>query len=596
LAYWQDLLRRQTSRRKVIVGGAGLAGAAALLAACGGGDDGGSEGPARTGLGTKIYDDTSEETPVKRGGTLPGDLSGDMPSLDPYRQIAGTVQGTIGGSIYTRLMRYKSGPGIDPGLAESEPDTASGYEVADGGLTYIFKIKPGVKFQNVAPVSGRELDAEDVAASYARFSTMGSPQFGSSFKDRVVSVTAPDKQTVVWKLTAVNAGFLPLVTHGQFLWLMPKEMGVSVDPLEKPIGAGPWVLSNYVPSSRLEFEKHPQYFQQGLPYMDRRELYIIPENSQRLAQFQAENLWDISSTIVQPAEFRGLAEGKENIRILKGDFTTSMGGGAFGRGDPNSPFLKDDRLRKAVSLAIDRDTIVETINDLDFWREMGLEREYRHNNYVPAGLKRWWVDPRGPEMGSEAQWFQFDPQKAKQLVSAAGFPDGLETELHYSSNQYPQAYRNTVLIIADMLPAAGIKANPVGDDYGSVFNIRGWAGELPGMAWGIPTGFDQPELYLDYLFGRNSTRNQMRVFDETFYAMVDAQQQELDENKRKQLIIDIFRYQADKMRFVPFGYGAVTNFELSYNFYKNTWAYRPALAGFGTATEALTHRWSDRTA
>jgi ABC-type transport system substrate-binding protein len=596
--YWQNLLKRRASRRSAIAGGASLVGAAAFLAACGGGDDGGG-GEAeqtRTGLGTKIYDNTNAETPVKRGGIQPDDLSGDPPSLDPYRQIAGTVQSTIGGHIYTRLLKYKSEPGLDPGLAEAEPDTAASYEVADGGTTYIFKIRPNMKFQNVSPIDGRVLDAEDVVASYTRFSTMGSPQFGSSFKDRVISVEAPDKSTVVWKIPKPNAGFLPLVTHGQFLWIMPKEMGVSLDPLEKPIGAGPWIMTNYVRSNRIEYVRHPEYYQKDMPYMDGRELYVIPENAQRLAQFQAGHLWSISSTIVQPAEFKSIAEGKTDIRLLKGDFGTSHGGGGFGRGDPDSPFLKDDRVRKAVSLAIDRDTIVETINDLDVWRETGLDREYAHVNFIPVGLKKWWVDPRGPEMGSEAQWFQFDPQKAKQLVSAAGYPDGFDTEIHYSSNQYPQAYRNTTLIIAEMLPAAGIRAKPIGQDYGSVFNIRGWAGELPGMAWGIPTGFSEPELYLDYLFGPNSSRNQMRINDETLYAMFDKQQGELDEDKRRQLIIDIFRYCADKMRFVPFGYGSVTNYTLTYDHYKNQWAYRVPLASQGAASEAYIHRWTDKQA
>src|SRR5437868_1521464 len=87
----------------------------------------------------------------------------------------------------------------------SSTRNAATYEVSDGGLTYTCTMRQGVKFHNVAPVNGRLFDADDVVASYKRFSVgvsgvgnvnannTGSPQYGNSFKGLVESVTSPDK-------------------------------------------------------------------------------------------------------------------------------------------------------------------------------------------------------------------------------------------------------------------------------------------------------------------------------------------------------------------------------------------------------------------
>jgi peptide/nickel transport system substrate-binding protein len=592
--YWS----RRISRRRAVTGGAALAGAAAILAACGGGGDGGVSEETRTGLGQLLYDSKEEEKPVKRGGIVNTRTGGDLPSIDPYRQIAGAVQ-TFGGHVFSRLTKYRSEPGLDPGLAEKGPDAAEKWEIADGGLTYTFKIRPNVKFHpatsnlnTVAGLNGRALDAEDVVASYERFKGLPAPQYQQSFGGKVETVTAPDKSTVVWRLTKPNAIFLEFITSGQYLWLMGKEAGQSYDTLEKAVGTGPWLLESYLPSSRWLFKRHPEYYQKDLPYMEGEEYYIVPEVSAHLAQFQVGTFPTFTPALA--GDMKDLAEGKTDRRIYPNDVYNENAGIGFGRGDPNSPFLKDNRLRQAVSMALDRDTITEVINDVEAWRALGLDREYRHTNFVPVGLKKWWTEPTGPEMKEEAQFHKFDPQGAKQLLSAGGFPNGLQTEMHFAANNYPQAYRDHTRLMIGMLKDVGIDAKPMPDDYGTVHNIRGSAGELPGMVSHSSTSFGDPALLLDYLFGPTASRNMMKVNDPVFNDLNAKQTLELDEKKRRDIFIEIYRHLSREMRFVPYDYQSISDFTIGYNWYRNFQAYRSSLAGQGNATENLIYRWLDK--
>jgi peptide/nickel transport system substrate-binding protein len=441
----------------------------------------------------------------------------------------------------------------------------------------------------VAGLNGRNLDAEDVAASFERFKGLPAPQFQQSFGGKVESVTSPDKSTSVWKRTRPNSIFIEFVTSGQYLWLMGKEAGVDYQTVEKAVGTGPWLLDNYVPSSRWLFKKHPDYYQKDLPYLDAEENYIVPEVSAYLAQFQIGTFPTFNPTLA--GDMKDLAEGREDRRIYKGDAPNSTAGIGFGRGDPDSAFLKDVRMRHAVSLSLDRPLLIAVVNDADAWSALGLDREIWLCNFCSAGLKKWYTDPRGPEMGAEAQWFQFDPQKAKQLVSAAGFPNGYKTEMHFAANNYAQIYRDHTQLIIGMLKEAGIEAEPKPDDYGTVHNIRGSAGELPGMVAHQNTGFGDPALLLDYLFSPNASRNMMKVNDPVFNDLNQKQTLELDEKKRRDIFIEIYRHLTREMRFVPHSYGSIQSMTVAHRWYRNYLAYKNSLAGQGNATEALIHRW-----
>jgi peptide/nickel transport system substrate-binding protein len=574
----------------VVVGGTSLAGAAAILAACGGGDSGGGSG-GQSQAGRLFTDDKEEGTPVK-GGTYKYHIGADLSSLDPFRQSAASTSTQIGTFAMNRLMQWKQGPGIDPFSYTLAPDLATSYEVSDGGTTYTFKLRQGVKFHNVAPVNGRVFDSEDVTWSYKRFSTgvagvgnvnagnTGAPQFGNSFKGLVDSVTAPDKNTVVFKLSKPNAAFLNIAATYLFFWIYPKEADApgGYDPLKTTIGTGPWIVSNYVPSARIEYKKNPEYYEAGLPYMDAVQTFFIGEAAQQIAQFQAGSIFQYTPTSF--ADFQSMASDPK-IRVISNGYGGSQGIGFNGVqvNNPNAPYLKDARVRQAVSMAIDRQLILESFNDIDKYKGIGIDRSYKMANFIEPNLSAWYVDPRSKEMGDAAQYYMFDVAKAKQLMSAAGQANGFDVDWHYSSNNATDQYLNLQPFMAQALAQIGIRAKLLGEDYASVFNPHSWHGESDGISNWTWQAFGDPGQQLDYLFGATSTRNQMGVNDPKFNAMYDQQQAELDNAKRKQLLLPLLQYLQTESRHIGWGYGTVDSYTLYQPQVKNNKAYANAESG-----------------
>jgi peptide/nickel transport system substrate-binding protein len=596
--YWERALASRYSRRTVLVGGASLSGAAALLAACGGG--GSSDSPQSSASGINVFTETKEEGPVKTGGVYKKRITENPPSLDPYKQTAASPNTDIGTFIYNRLVSFKIGPGVDFQKYEVAPELVDKWEITDGGLTYIFKLKPNVKFHDVAPVNGHALEGEDVASSYKRFSvgltggvggalagTVGSPSFGNSFKGLVESVTAPDKSTVVWKLTKPNAAFLNILGSLNFFWIYPREADVSYDPTQKVIGTGPFIFDQYVPSVRMEYVKNPAYFEKGLPHMDGVTTFIIPESAQNRAQFAAGSLQQYTPTDID--DFLQLVRGDSSLRILDSGIDGSTQGVGFGREDPNGPFMKDVRMRRALSLAIDRTLMIEELNDIEKYRQAGLDRKYRLGNFVPADLSTYWVEPRGPEMKEGAEWFQYDPQKAKQLVSAAGM-EGYEFAHRYASRNQNSALENNFILDAEW-EAVGLKPKSTPEDYASLFNPHSWHGECTGVACHGWQTFGDPAQQLDYLFGPSSTRNQMGINDPKFNEMQARNLAELDTTKRRAIILEMLQYLAVEMRHIPYGYGSVNSFVLFQQVVRNNNAYRSSDSSTGANGQNLKHWW-----
>jgi peptide/nickel transport system substrate-binding protein len=537
------------------------------------------------------------------GGIYPKRISADPPSLDPYKQTAASPNTDIGTFIYNRLVNFKIGPGVDESKFEGSPDLAESWEVSNGGLTYTFKLRKGVKFHNVAPVNAHVLDSEDVVASYKRFSAgltggvgattvgkAGSPSFGNSFKGVVDSVSAPDKDTVVFKLTKPNAAFLTILGSQNFLWIYPREADIGYDPTQKVIGTGPFTVSNVVPSGRLEYKKNPEYFEKGLPYLDGVTTYIIPESAQNRAQFSAGSIFLYTPADIE--DFQDLITANSALRIIDSGISGSTQGIGFGSEDPNGPFMKDVRLRRAMSIAIDRSTMMEEFNDIAKYKAIGLDRQYRLGNFVPANLSAYWVDPRGKEMAEGAEMYQYDPQKAKQLVSAAGYPDGLDFAQRYASRNEGNSLE-VQGILQEYWAVAGLRSKLTPEDYASLFNPHSWHGECTGVAIHSWQTFGDPAQQLDYLFGPTSTRNQMQINDPKFNEMQDKNLAELDVQKRRAIIIQMMQYLGGEVRHIPYGWGTVNSFVLSQPQVKNNVAYQSSDSPTGATGQNLKHWWLD---
>src|SRR5262249_50746517 len=150
------------------------------------------------------------------------------------------------------------GTDVAPSVIIAMGDLAESWQQADD-TTWIFKLRSGVKWQNIAPVNGRDLLAEDVVYSFNR---QNPEQINSSRLDGIPKFEAPDKSTVKLTLARPNADLLASLSACQNK-VVPREVVEQKGDLKEGplIGTGPWILEKWDPADgRATLRKNPDYF------------------------------------------------------------------------------------------------------------------------------------------------------------------------------------------------------------------------------------------------------------------------------------------------------------------------------------------------
>jgi peptide/nickel transport system substrate-binding protein len=535
--------------RRRALGLAGGAGTAAFLAACGGGktETGDATAEATRGAGIIAGSQSGEETP-KPGGSLTYHWP-LTPPLDPTVNTTYTVQ-RLAGFVYPRLLKFKTDR--NPATAqnyETMPDLAIAQpEVTDGGLTYIFKLRTDAKSHTKPPLNGRPYTADDVKASYDRFINEPKNQNRGVFTQAgVLGIETPDAGTVIFKLSKPYAPFLSMIANPQYLWIMPREVGSTLDPERDMVGAGPFTLESNQPDVAIRLRKHPDYFLKGQPYVDSVTLAIVQEAANQLAQFQAAKLDMATLTHEQIAEARRAAPQATVIKFPSGTmpflFTQLRGNGPF----------KDERLRQALSLAIDRDALLKLTWDGEGWWQ----------NMVPVHLGKWWTDPKDPANRPSTRFFgsgdrKKDLAEAAALLKAAGYDEQkkLPVKFYYTPNGYTDRYNQWAEATAGFLKETNIFApTTVTADYRGEWIVSGGVlfGRIPddGVAFALQSGFPDAHDYLFNPLHSKSTRNHAGVNDPEIDAMFDREVVTLDEAERVKAIRAITARLNEKAYYAP---------------------------------------------
>src|SRR5436305_9417101 len=162
-SYWQ----RRLTRRRVIRGAAtaGAGTAALALIACGGGSSGQKSQPASQANSDLIAKPQDTTAQAKRGGVYQSFNAGDETTFDPFTTSRGAGQGGFEVPGYQKLLREKEFAG-GTNKQVFEGDAAESYELTDGGLTLIAKLRPNNKLDPRPPTNGRALNAQDVVYSW----------------------------------------------------------------------------------------------------------------------------------------------------------------------------------------------------------------------------------------------------------------------------------------------------------------------------------------------------------------------------------------------------------------------------------------------
>ena len=390
-----------------------------------------------------------------------GATSDDFSHLDCALCSDGQSTG-ITGQVYSSLMAFD----LDRNLV---CDVAESVDVSDDGLTYTFKIRPGVKFHDGTPC-----DAKAVEWNYNRVcpcaegDTEAMPYANLIYGD-VVGFEATDDLTFVVHLAKANSAFLTMSTAAALCPGLVSPTAYEADPEgfdTHPVGCGPYKFVEWVPGQYTRLERYDDYHG-GQVTNGGYVLRIIGETSTVAAELMAGGIDSMGNP---PAEQQAMLEADPNIgKLTWSGMTLSIL--SFADFEKNSLF-SDIRLRQAVCYALDVESIVKAL--------------YGDNMIVAKSA----IPPVMQSGDRDYDIIGYDPDKAKELMAEAGYPDGFEfTLLTYNvTKSYNPAGEQLAIQMAGELEKVGIKMNIL---------IKSWA-DFQGLIYQdpIPEGADHYDALL----------------------------------------------------------------------------------------------------
>jgi peptide/nickel transport system substrate-binding protein len=267
-------------------------------------------------------------------------------------------------------------------------------------------------------------------------------------------------------------------TNNGNLFILPREAESAFDYRQRALGSGPYYISEYVPSVRFVYKRNPGYYDKERPYIDTVEMPIVGEYASALAQFKAGAIY---SYAVRGEDMLDTKREIPSLVLHQGDVSVSLLRFFFGwkAVPPDKTPFRDERVRQAFSMSWDRDLWIDVFYNIQKYEQEGIPLETRWNSAVQGdNFAGWWVDPKSKEFGPDAKYYQHDIAEAKKLLTAAGFPNGLDADsYHITTAENGVDFPRQVETLLGMAQDAGlrIKISPVAfaNEYQRIRDAKG---------------------------------------------------------------------------------------------------------------------------
>ncbi len=430
--------------------------------------------------GAKEITTVEKEKPAY-GGILTTAAAADPPAFDDAVQphyVTGTLKLTNeelwtgdwtkghAGGHGTKECDWYVGGGLNR-LEHKAGALAESWEI-QGKDTIIFHLRKGVKWHNKPPTNGRELTADDVVFSLNRQCTVATAYMKRTYPKAcaTMEITAPDPYTVVVKCDPQYFGDV-ITMIPDYMCIFPKdavEQFGNMNDWKNSIGTGPFQLTEFVPGSVISYTRNPAYWDKNpigpgkgdqLPYLDGIKTLIIPDESTADAAFRTGQLDILTCDWERAQQFLRMPQLK-HIQYLD-DYGQAC---IYMRTDKKDSPFADKRVRQALWLAIDNKKILDEYYGgqgvLLKWPIMYF-KEYA-GAYVPLEQL-----PRTVQ-----ELFEYHPDKAKQLLAEAGYPNGFKAKI-ICYNQ--RAYMDPLQMVQDMLSKVGVQLEIEPKDYGTFTSL-----------------------------------------------------------------------------------------------------------------------------
>lgn len=467
--------------------------------------------------------------------TLVYGLSGFPSSLDSVDSQDGNSL-VVSGQITETLIGFASGS------TDLEPKLATSWSSNEDGSVWTFELREGVTFHD-----GTAFDAEAVKFNFDRWNLVdheyshrdegktyvpwgwvfGGPRSEGGILDEVVVV---DDHTVEFRM-AQPTPFLPAQLAAIYFQIdspaAVREHGADYGtPGVGSVGTGPFVFEEWREGEQVRLSRNNEYWG-GPAELEEVVFRGISEPTARLAELQAGA---IDLAVLLSSDDLNAVQNDDSLETAIADAELNVGYLAFHQS--NSP-MDDVRVRKAIAHAIDREAIVDA-----FYQGLGVVAD----DHLPPAL-----------FGHGEPWpYEYDPERAQELLAEAGYPDGFETELWYMpvSRPYYPAPQPIAETMASYLADVGIDAQPMTEDW-TTYLADYKEGEFPMYMLGWNADYADPDNFLMTFFGPAGTQDQLAWNAPDVVEMLQSARQTADHEERADLYASVVNRVAEDAASIP---------------------------------------------
>ncbi len=445
------------------------------------------------------------------------------------------------GLAYSRLLRFKSGPGVEMPSLAVECDLCESWEM-ESPTSFLFKLRDDVRWQNVDPVNGRALVAEDVVFSYIRQRNPALPN--SPLLHNVAEVGAIGELGLRVTARSQDADFLTALADGHSKIVAREAVEATGDLRSGPtVGTGPWVLERTESNDAHVFARNPDYFEPAAPLLDGLRIHILSDEQTRSAAFLV-NALDVHQ--MNPEDWTAYRDRNPNASsVLMPEPGTGLEVGL----KTDRPPFDDPRVRKAAFLAMDPYKAIR-----EHWGGFA---------FVSMGFQAYeagWLPP-----DNEARLLFRRPSEARELLREAGVTAPIPITIKVGD--FGEAFLAHAHSISVEIQTVGFDAE-VKIVNRREFGEAVWLGGDYEMFVGPPAPISSPNGYLLPVLHSDGIWNTTGHEDAKLDALLEAQAVTLDPTVRSELIGRIRdRVFEQAYRFMPAARIAI-------------WAIQPNVQGF----------------
>lgn len=502
---------------------AGVVGLGSLLAAC--------SVPAPSAGGAQS---TASDQPRYGGVLINNACTTDPPTLDVQRESTFNVVRPVG-PAYDLLVRYDP---MDPDSII--PDLAEAWDVASDGKTVTFHLRKGVMFH-----SGHPFTSADAKFSIDRIRgaiTQGPGALPNAPRKDLLRaidrVDTPDDATAVLHMAYPQASFFGFMANQLNAPMYSKQwIEAGHDPAKEVNGTGPFKFKEYIPGTSIELVKNDKYWNQGRPYLDGVKTYIVPDANTVVASLRTGQMMFTTLNPVQAAPLKADIESGaiKNLEVL--EVPPGLTSAHLYMNTTVAPF-NDARVRKAVTLAVDRSELVKLRGETGVSNVSGWLIPGTFWALPPDELAK--IPGYGPNKEQERA-------QARQLLADAGYPNGLSMKM--PTRNTPDA----ALLWADQLAKVGIKLE-LEVLVDAALDPRLMNHDFQIAQRGAFAGTtEDPDTFYGQFLTCGAPRNYSGWCDQKFQDMFSQQSQTLDREARRKIVWDIERYVLEQAPTLPAG-------------------------------------------